>query len=186
MKKTKKTKKKSSSLNVGGSISVCGEICDETLADFVTDLNDINHTFGKSKYLIEVKITSPGGSADIALGMYDAIRASNHSVVTSVYGMAESAAVLLAQAGDIRVMTQHSRLMLHPIKLSTMDSSMHEIKEYTKECNRIFEAYCQLIGDRSGLGYDKIASICSKETYIPAPQALEMGLCDLILPARSF
>jgi ATP-dependent Clp endopeptidase proteolytic subunit ClpP len=187
----KKTPKKKSvgitvGITVGESVLVCGEIEGEMIGNFIMNLNEADLSIEKPKDCIEVKIHSPGGNAEDALGMYDAMRSTRHRIVTVVYGVAESAAVVLTQAGDVRLMAEHSRLMLHPIRLSTMDSSVDEITEYTKQCSKLFDAYCRLISERSGLGFDKVRAICAKETYISAHEALQLGLCDAILPMRSF
>jgi ATP-dependent Clp protease protease subunit len=182
----KKPKKKPLSFVVGESVLVCGEIEGAMLGSFISSINEADTSIEKPTHYLEVKIHSPGGNAEDALGMYDAMRSTKHKVITVVYGVAESAAVLLTQAGDIRLMSAHSRLMLHPIKLSTMDSSVDEITEYTKQCAKLFDSYCELIGGRSGLGAAKVRAICAKETYVSAQEALQLGLCDAILPSRGF
>ena len=67
-----------------------------------------------SRENIEVVISSPGGSLYDALAIYDVIRQLDVPVTTKAYGRAMSAATLVLIAGDKRIITPYTQIMVHP------------------------------------------------------------------------
>ena len=62
---------------------------------------------------IEVQINSPGGDVFDGLAIYNALRMHKAKVTTRVDGLAASAASVIVQAGDRRVMVKSAQMMIH-------------------------------------------------------------------------
>src|SRR5699024_7109121 len=62
---------------------------------------------------ITVNINSPGGLVNDGLAIHDALAQHPARIVTKVYGMTASAATIIAQAGDQRLMSRNALYLVH-------------------------------------------------------------------------
>lgn len=126
---------------------------------------------------IRVRINSRGGCTFTALAMYDALRqaaAGGVTVETEVVGLAASAASLLLMAGDVRIMSENSELMVHEMS-SRIWGTLEEMREglavLEKAWGRMVAIYCE----RAGLQEDTFREAHKKDVYYTAAEALAAG-----------
>jgi ATP-dependent protease ClpP protease subunit len=91
------------------TVTIIGSI-DEAMFDRV--FNNL-HVLDAVDKPINVVICSEGGEVTHARGIYDAIRGCQSYVTTIVYGQASSSASIILQAGDHRICTPSSKVMIH-------------------------------------------------------------------------
>ena len=85
------------------------------------DGNELAHSFlmglhilaNVSRTPIRIWINSEGGSVPDYMTMYDAIKMYPYNVTTIISGSAQSMGVVLAQAGNVRLITPNSYMMYH-------------------------------------------------------------------------
>ena len=125
-------------------------------------------TLGKKR--IQIWINSPGGVVTDGYNIYNAILKSNTPVDTYCVGCAASIAGVIFQAGRKRIMADYAWLMYH----NPFGSENGDIIKTMKT------SIVTMIEKRSGMDEGSVNKMMNRETFITAPEALEMKLCDSI------
>lgn len=130
---------------------------------------------------ITMQINSPGGNVVAGfglIGLLNQVRASGHRVVTECLGYAASMGGVTLQAGDWRVMSENSWLLIHNVS-NGFWGSMSEFVKDTDECFRLQRQCFELLAERSVMTADEIFEQCrTHDWWIPARLALKLGFCD--------
>lgn len=129
---------------------------------------------------IEVQINSPGGDVFDGIAIYNALRTHPATITTRVDGLAASAASLIVQAGDHRVMMQSSQMMIHEAWGGFVGGA-DDMVEYAKVLDRINDAMADAYSVRSGADRDEILSLMEAETWMSADEAVQLGLADEVI-----
>lgn len=130
---------------------------------------------------LTVEISSPGGSVDDALAMYNGLRHSGLAITTKVLGAAMSAASLVFMAGDTRVMPRNSWLMLHNPSTAVFGNAddMSEAAETLRKLGDLVRGtYCA----RSGVSDAGMRDILAQDTFFTADEAKDLGFATAIAP----
>lgn len=136
---------------------------------------------------MEIVFNSPGGGVTDGLALYDFIqdiRKRGHFVTTRCLGLAASMGAILLQAGDERVMSENSFMMIHAPSFYYQESSSRSTAELEDEFNTL-KLYqnkgVAILAGRSQLTAEEIERRWRKlDWYLTAQQALELGLIDRI------
>jgi ATP-dependent Clp endopeptidase proteolytic subunit ClpP len=147
------------------------------------------HRIG-AKEPITIVFNSPGGSVTDGMALFDfiqEIREGGHHVTTVAQGMAASMAGILLQAGDERVMTSQSWLMIHQASYGAVGSH-YKVEDTVKWVERIQERILEIFVNRAkGSGVAKPISKSTikrnwnrKDWWITSDEALACGLIDRI------
>lgn len=137
---------------------------------------------------ITVYLNSAGGDVFEAISAADAIHATrqrmNAPIIGSVTAQAMSSAAYLLQCFDHRVITEHSVLMVHGI-----ESTFHNVDSLSLEEQVFWHGHCASVfvdafSARSKWSKKKWEEILadSHPLFIPAREALDVGLVDEVLP----
>lgn len=130
---------------------------------------------------IQIVFNSPGGSVFDGLALYDFIqelRGSGTRVDTMALGMAASMGGVLLQAGEERVMSRHSYLLIHEVSSGAI-GSMSELEDEVKFSKRLQNRLLDILAERSTLSADQIARKWKrKDWWLDAHEAHELGFCD--------
>ncbi len=164
------------------TLSLVGELNAEVFAGF---LEAFQRADAKKAGPITVYVSSGGGSVDIGNSIYELLRTSQNQVITVGLGDVSSMAVLVLMAGDHRIMTEGTSLLIHDGSVN-VEGSMLKMKAFMDENIRQHRLYCHKIAERSGLPPDYLLERGEKEFYLTAAQALTMGLVDEIRRYRKF
>jgi ATP-dependent Clp protease protease subunit len=143
---------------------------------FIRDLNALG-----VKKTIKVYINSDGGDVYAAQTIHNVLKRNPANIITQIDGIAASAASIPAVAGRL-VMPLNSQLMIHDPLLeiggyfnATDLTDMKDILDQVKA--GIIASYMT----KSNLSEKEISKLMSKQTYLTAKQALELGFADEIL-----
>lgn len=130
---------------------------------------------------IEIWFHSPGGDVFSGFALYDFIqqmRSAGIHVTTVALGMAASMGGLLLQAGDHRVMTDHSWLMIHEPG-GGFSGTTSAIKDRSELLERLERQGNDIIVSRSRLTHEELEDKSRrKDWWLDASEALQYGLID--------
>lgn len=130
-----------------------------------------------------ITFNSPGGTVTDGFALYDFIRslsAKGHKVTTKCMGIAASMGAILMQAGDERVMTPTSYLMIHEVS-SVSEGRLSELEDAQKVVKKFQNDALAILAKRSTLTVDKIQTRWRKKDWYMSPtEALDLGFIDRI------
>lgn len=124
---------------------------------------------------IEVQINSVGGDAFDGVAIYNALRSHPARITTRVDSLAASAASIIAQAGDHRVMLTGSQMMVHDAWGLAIGNAqvMHETGDIL---DRMSQTLAGIYEDRAGK--DGMRDLMQAETWFDHDEAVAAGLAD--------
>lgn len=130
---------------------------------------------------ITIAIFSPGGSVFEAEAMYAALKRHKGTVTARIDGVAASAASYLAMAADEIVMAPGSHLMLHmPSVSGYMTATESDLRDILDRFDTMTKQMVRVYAQRSGQDESRVRDLMTKETWLTAEQAAQMGFCDRI------
>lgn len=145
---------------------------------FLTSLEEIKE--------VNVLINSPGGNVLDALSIFLAIHTSEKPVNTVIAGLAASSAGFVAMAGHKRKMNDFARLMIHGMLVENKDGSQ-KLFLSDKEKNAITQMrdiVAQIFENNSKKTFNDMVAIMSREVWIGAELALNLGMIDEIIDTK--
>lgn len=126
-------------------------------------------------------INSPGGSAHAMLAIVDYMKSLDIPVDVVCRGMAMSAAaVIFTCATGKRYMSKHSTIMYHEIS-SFQVGKTKDAKSGMAHTERLEEAMYKLVAEHSNKDVAFWKDVMSKDYYVSADEALELGVLDAII-----
>ena len=124
--------------------------------------------------VIDVVISSPGGSVFEGMAIYDALKASGKTVNTSILGLGASIASVIFMAGDKREMGEGSQLMIHNA-LTTQGGNKHELSEAIDRLDAIDAQMSSIYMNATGMDEGTVAEMLKQETFMNADEAIKKG-----------
>ena len=142
-------------------------------------LNELSHD------PIDIVMNNIGGDVYHGLAIFDAIKNSAAPVRIFVYGHAHSMGSWILQAASFRVMSLHSSMLLHYGEIGFEGNELDLIK-FAAERNRINEimedTYLTIMHKkRKNYSFADLKQMLSRDTYLTAHEALELGLIDGVI-----
>lgn len=124
---------------------------------------------------IEVQINSMGGDAFDGVAIYNALRSHPAQITTRVDSLAASAASIIAQAGDRRVMLTGSQMMIHDAwGLAIGNAGV--MRETAEVLDKMSDTLAVIYEERSGR--DGMRDAMLSESWYTHDEAVEAGLAD--------
>lgn len=145
-----------------------------TAEDFVRDLSALEAD------RINVRINSPGGSVFGGRAIYNALRTHPAEITTFVDSLAASVASTIVQAGDYRVMVQHSEMMIHDA-MGIAIGNAEDMEEYAGLLRKESAMIADIYAERSGKPRAIFTALMKAETWFDHNEAVEAGLADEVL-----
>lgn len=146
--------------------------------DFSRSLvKDICHLRSLKKEPITIYLSSPGGEVGFGLGLYDLIQSLEFHVTIVGVGEVASAATLILQAADKRIMTENSIMMLHGLTISA-ENTIPNLETFLKTSKFSQECMLEIYAKRSNLTKANLKSRLQKDWYLSSNEALELGFID--------
>lgn len=133
---------------------------------------------------INVYINSYGGEVAEGLAIYNALKRHKAKVVTHCDGFAASIASVIFMAGDERVMSESSLLMIHNAWTMAIGNSA-ELRKQADDLEKITQASVEAYKAHSTLSEKEIKKLMDNETWILPSEALEYGFATKIEEAES-
>ena len=133
---------------------------------------------------IEVQINSPGGDVFDSIAIYNALRAHPARVTMRVDGIAASAASVIVQAGDHRVMLSASQVFIHEAWGLAVGSA-EEMRAFADMLDKQSDVIAGIYANRSGESAEHFRSLMAAETWLTDAESVEAGLADeVVTPKR--
>lgn len=146
----------------------------------VTSYNLAKEIEGLEVDQINVYINSYGGEVAEGLAIYNALRRHKAKVRTVCDGFACSAASVVFMAGDERVMSNASLLMIHNAWLLTW-GDMNQLRKEADDLEIINAAAIQAYMNHINISEEELKAMLDAETWISAADALEMGFATTVV-----
>ncbi len=129
---------------------------------------------------INVYINSYGGEVAEGLAIYNQLRRHKAKVKTYCDGFACSAASVVFMAGDERIMSNASLLMIHNAWMYTAGDP-NQLRKDAEDLEKITEASINAYMSRVNITEEKLKEMMDAETWITPVDALEMGFATSIV-----
>ena len=150
------------------------------LENDVSSYNLAQEIQGLETDTISVYINSYGGEVAEGLAIYNALRRHKAKVRTVCDGFACSAASVVFMAGDERVMSNASLLMIHNAWMLAM-GDQNDLRKNADDLEIINAATIQAYLNHVNISEDKLREMMDAETWISAADALEMGFATAVV-----
>ena len=127
---------------------------------------------------ITVLISSLGGSAFEALGVYNALKKNRAAITVRVQSIAASAASIIAMAGDTVIMERGSSMMIHRASVFS-EGTASDLRTAAEMLETTDGAMADIYAAKAGAGTaaEWLAAM-DRTTFFSAAQAIEAGLAD--------
>lgn len=162
----------------GGTIILTGEINYDMVRKFAEDLTAPGIKTGP----VVVQIMSHGGSLTAGLAIHDMIALNPTTVVTMAFGLVASAGAVVFQAGHTRMMSPHSRLIIHRVGIE-MEATLNadDLAEHQKTMLKQERLVEKLLARRSGNTMADIRKWCCASRDFSPCEAVAHGFADGIV-----
>lgn len=177
---TKKSKKHSEGDFGIGIIWINSGIDEDAVSDFISSFYAL--LGDPSVKQIMVKINSFGGSISCGIAIAEEIRLSPKTVITVAQGTVASIAVLILEAGDVRLMTKFSDILMHkPISILEGEYSGNELQQMIERSKKTEKTVLNYISGKTGRSPEEIETDIGTLKIFLAEEALKYGLIDEII-----
>lgn len=129
---------------------------------------------------INVYINSYGGEVAEGLAIYNQLKRHKATVKTVCDGFACSAASVVFMAGDERVMSTASLLMIHNA-WSWISGNANELRKQADDLDKITQASVNAYMQEVNITEEELKQMLDDETWITPQEALEMGFSTSIV-----
>lgn len=149
-----------------------------TAENFVAEIDQI------SAPEMVVAINCPGGDVFDGIAIYNALRTHPAKVTTRVDSLAASAASLIVQAGDSRVMLSSSQMMIHEAWGISVGTAK-DMREFAGLLDKQSDILASVYAARSGKDVGEFRTLMTDETWLTDKEAVEQGLADEVIEPSS-
>ena len=127
-------------------------------------------------------INSPGGEVYSGMAIFDTMQLVKCDVQTICTGLAASMGSMLLVWGTKgkRFILPHSRVMIHQ-PLSGTQGQITDMQIAVEEGMRLKKTLTQIMADRTGKDYKKVADDMERDRWLSPEEALEYGIVDKII-----
>jgi ATP-dependent Clp protease, protease subunit len=135
---------------------------------------------------IHFYINSPGGSVSAGLAIYDTMQYIRPPVSTLCLGQAASMGALLLTAGEKgkRFALPYARIMIHQ-PLGGAQGQATDIDIQAREILRVREQINNILARHTGQSLKHIEKDTDRDFFMTSKQAVEYGLVDEVIVART-
>lgn len=163
-------------LDIYGDISSCwwddDAMSASKLSKQLDELGDVSQ--------INVHINSYGGEVAEGLAIYSALRRHKARVRTTCDGFACSIASVIFMAGDERLMSDASLLMIHNAWTSAWGVNAADLRKLADDMDSITSASKSAYMARVSITEDELTELMDAETWISPADAVDMGFATAI------
>jgi ATP-dependent Clp protease protease subunit len=133
---------------------------------------------------INLYISSPGGSVQAGLAIYDTMRHLPCPISTTCVGYTASFGTILLMAGDhgLRRAQPHARIHMHqPLISGGLGGQASDIDIHAREILHTRDVINDIIAHHTGQPLERIRRDTDRDFYMSASEALEYGIIDEVL-----
>ena len=168
-------------INIYGDITAwdweeLGEISAHTLSKQLEELDNID--------VINVHISSYGGEVKEGLAIYNALKNHKAKIKTYCDGFACSIASVIFMAGDERIMSKASLLMIHNAWIYAAGNA-DELRKQAEDLDKITQASINAYMEHINISEEELKKLLDKETWLTYDECLDMGFATSVVGDNS-
>jgi ATP-dependent Clp protease protease subunit len=179
----------------GMPVDVFSKLLDDRIIFLSTEVDEYVTNIIKAQLLylesesdedISIYIDSPGGSVYTGLGLLDVMDFVKPDIVTINTGLAASMAAVILCSGTKgkRFALKRSRTMIHqPLGYGGYQQAS-DMEIEAKEINSLKKELYEIISDKSGQTFDRVAKDSDRDYWMTATDAKKYGIIDEIILKR--
>lgn len=133
---------------------------------------------------INVGINSYGGDISEGLAIYNALKRNGAKVTTRCDGFACSIASVIFMAGDERVMSDPSLLMIHN-GWTVADGDAAALRKAADDIEKMTNASVSIYAAATGISEDDLRAMMDAETWLDPAEAVELGFATSVEGAEA-
>ena len=159
-----------------------GEVNDESCAEAVKKLLYLDMMDKQAE--ITIYLSTPGGSINAGMALYDTIKLISAPVKIVVTGIAMSMGSILLSAAKKgkRFLFPNASVMIHqPLIMGEFSGTAVDIHIQAREMERMRDILNKILSDASGQPLEKIRKDTDRDFFMTAKEAVEYGLADGIV-----
>lgn len=175
----KNKKKQEADLTIFGDITSYpwneSDVSNYNLSKQLQELSDVK--------IINVHINSYGGEVAEGLAIYNSLK--NHSAKVKTYcdGFACSIASVIFMAGDERIMSNASLLMIHNAWSFVMGNA-NELRKQADDLDKITQASVNAYMNHVSISEKELKELLDNETWLDGNEALEKGFATKVTESK--
>ncbi len=166
------------------TIVISSQVDRDLLADVSARLLYLDNE--DSSAWITIYVNSPGGDADSGFAIYDLMKYVKSPVRTVCSGLCASAGIIILLGGKKgnRYSLVNSRFMIHQPSTGTQGDAT-DIEITAREITKTRERYNRVVSEETGREMKKVEKDVLRDYWMNADEAIEYGMVDKIVEARS-
>lgn len=157
--------------------------------NFFSDISDWDIDLGGFRDFINqtteepliININSYGGDAMLGIAIANIIRSSENSTVANIWGIAASAASVIAVACDRVVMQPSATLMIHDAWTWDAGGTIPELDSTREQLNQLSNQIADIYVSKAGGTREQWRELMGAETFYTGQAAVEAGLADEVV-----
>lgn len=163
-------------------LDIYGDICASWWDDSATGAVKLSKMLDEMGDVdqINVHINSYGGEVAEGLAIYSALRRHKAHVTTMCDGFACSIASVIFMAGDERIMSDASLLMIHNAWTDAWSVNANDLRKLADDMDTITQASKNAYMSRINISEDELTDLMDAETWIVPADAVEMGFATSV------
>ena len=132
-----------------------------------------------------ININSYGGDAMLGIAIANIIRSSENSTVANIWGIAASAASVIAVACDRVVMQPSATLMIHDAWAWDGGGTIPELDSTREQLDQLSNQIADIYVSKAGGSREQWRELMGAETFYTGQAAVEAGLADEVVEPAS-
>lgn len=163
------------------TLYLIGEIDEDSARKFIVAFRTLDAKSG----VITVVLNSGGGNEADGYAVFDTIKMAKNNVRIEVFGMCQSIAAVILQAGSERILAPEVSFMIHHGNIG-MDAQTDQDKVVAtaRQIQIGNKRYHRILASASGQSIKTIREYCLAESYFDAREAVNLGFADSIMRVR--
>lgn len=129
---------------------------------------------------INVYINSYGGSVSAGLAIYNTLKTHNAKVTTYCQGFGCSIASVIFMAGDERIMSDASLLMIHNA-WTVCKGNAKELRKQADDLDKITQASVNAYMSCVNISEEELVELLNNESWLTSEECLEMGFATEVI-----
>ena len=129
---------------------------------------------------LNVYINSYGGSVSAGLTIYNQLKRHKAKVTTYCEGFACSIASIIFMAGDNRVMSNGSLLMIHN-PWTVVSGNAKDLRKEAEALDKIAQASINIYMENININEEELINLLDNETWLTPQEAIEFGFATSLI-----
>lgn len=157
--------------------------------NFFSDISDWDIDLGGFREFINqateepliININSYGGDAMLGIAIANIIRSSENGTVANIWGIAASAASVIAVACDRVIMQPSATLMIHDAWTWDAGGTIPELDSTREQLDQLSNQIADIYVSKAGGSREQWRELMGAETFYTGQAAVEAGLADEVV-----